>query len=61
MQKLAIHVGYFKQPEAEEATAAAAPVCEQVHILVRRLHQMLGHCGERATRKTGRYLGMKIA
>ena len=41
MQKGVIYVSYFKHSEADKYSAAAAPVCKQVHIMVRHLHQML--------------------
>ena len=59
-QKGAIMAGYF-QRTAEEHAAVAAVAHNQVHIKVRRLHQMLGHCGELDTQVTGKYLGYEIA
>lgn len=59
-EKGAIMAGYFKRT-AEEHTAVAAVAHDQVHIKVKRLHQMLGHFGERDTRMTGKYLGYEIA
>ena len=59
-QKDAIMAGYFQQA-AEEHAAVAAVAHNQVQIKVKRLHQMLGHCGERDTQVTGKYLGYEIA
>ena len=59
-QKGAIMAGYFKQMVKEQSAVAAASH-DQVHIKVKRLHQMLGHYGEQATRVTGKYLGYNIS
>ena len=48
-QKGAIMAGYFKQTVKEQAAVAAALHEQAVHIKVKRLPQMLGHCGEQAT------------
>ena len=63
-EKGAIHAGYFKRTDTSDETAAAAPMAPmatRVKLPVRRVHQLLGHCGEHVTRATGRYLGIDIA